>query len=246
MLSHSPFYHETIRNVIVGFGRCFRNIKIQRIKDSTGQVEQEIAVPIAYAPKEKWIQRVEQDPDLDDGITYTTLPRLSFEMTGMSYDPLRRLNRLASIQKSTSTGRDKVWAPVPYNIDIALYALTKTTEDGLQIIEQIVPYFTPEFTMSVQGMRSPLDIITDVPVILNSVSFVDDYDGTFEIRRFVTWTLNFTLKVNLFAGADDSGSVITKTLVDLGNPDERHESEGDLNNFSITDKGWTATFKADS
>lgn len=245
MLNHDPFYHETVRSTIVGFGKMFSDIKIVR-KNEGSTVTQEIAVPIAYAPKEKWIQRLDQDPDLENH-TYTTLPRLSFEMTGISYDPLRKTGRVNQIVKNNTGGRTKVWAPVPYNLDIQLNALTKTTEDGLQIVEQILPYFTPEFTMSIRSTRDPIETITDVPIILNSVSFVDDYDGTFDIRRFVTWTLNFTLKVNLFAGVDQNSSVIQKTIVDVGDPDVQHIAEGDLNTFEIIKDEWDETrFKPNS
>lgn len=236
MLNHDPFYHETIRSAIVGFGKMFSDIKIVR-KSEGATTTQEIAVPIAYGPKEKWVIRLDQDPDLDQH-TYTTLPRLSFEMAGISYDPLRKTGRINSIVKNNTQGRTKVWAPVPYNLDITLSALTKTTEDGLQIVEQILPYFTPEFTMSIRSTQAPIETITDVPIILNSVSFIDDYDGTFDIRRFVTWTLNFTLKVNLFAGVDQNASVITKTIVDLGDPDVQHIAEGDLNTFEIIKDEW--------
>jgi len=236
MFNHDPFYHETIRSAIVGFGKMFSNIKIVR-KNEGSTVEQELYVPIAYGPKEKWTVRLDQDSSLENH-TYTTLPRLSFEMTGISYDPLRKTGRVNEIVKNSSGGRQKIWAPVPYNMDVQLNCLTKTTEDGLQIVEQIFPYFTPEFTMSVRSTQSPIETITDVPVILNSVSFIDDYDGTFEIRRFVTWTLNFTLKLNLFAGVDTNQKVIAKTIVDLGDPDVQHISEGDLNTFEIIKDEW--------
>lgn len=236
MLGNDPFYHETIRNAIVGFGKMFSDVKIVR-KNDDESVEQTLLVPIAYAPKEKWIQRIEQDPDLDQH-TYTTLPRLSYEMTGLTYDPLRKTGRVNQIVKNTSGGRDKVWAPVPYNLDISLYVLTKTTEDGLQIAEQILPFFTPEFTMSIRSIREPVEVITDVPIILNSTSFVDDYDGSFEIRRFVTWTFNFTLKLQLFAGVSPNQQVITKTIVDLGDPDVQHISEGDLNTNTVIRDEW--------
>ena len=249
MLGKPPFYHQTIRNCIIGFGKMFSDVEFERF-DNSGTAQQKILVPIAYGPKEKWVQRLEQDPTLEDQ-TYTTLPRMSFEMAAISYDPLRKTNRMGTlkINRTSAAGgsgkRDKLFAPVPFNLDMQLNCLTKTTEDGLQMVEQILPFFTPEFTMKIKNTDPTLETETDVPIILNSSSFVDDYDGTFEIRRFVTWTFNFTLKIMLFGGVDQTGSVITSTFVDLGNPDEQHRSTGDLNNLQVTDLGWNITQKTD-
>ena len=243
------YYHGAIRKYVIAFGNLFNDIIIQRL-DLNGNRIQSILVPVAYGPKEKWVQRLEQDPDLENQ-TYTTLPRMSFEMAAISYDPLRKTNRLGTVKINRSSAgggtgkRDKLFAPVPFNMDITLNCLTKTTEDGLQIIEQILPFFTPEFTMKINNTDPTLETETDVPIILNSTSFIDDYDGTFEIRRFVTWTLNFTLKILLFGGVDQTGNVITSTFVDLGNPDEQHRSTGDLNNLQVTDLGWNITQKQD-
>ena len=249
MLGKNPFYHQTVRNCIIGFGKMFSDVEFERL-DNNDNAVQKILVPIAYGPKEKWVQRLEQDPTLENQV-YTTLPRMSFEMAALSYDPLRKTNRMGTVKvnrTSLSGGsgkRDKLFAPVPFNLDMQLNCLTKTTEDGLQIIEQRLPFFTPEFTMRIKNTNTTMDTETDVPIILNSTSFIDDFDGTFEIRRFVTWTLNFTLKVLLFGGVDQTGSVITSTFIDLGNPDEQHKATGDLNNLTITDLGWNETQKTD-
>ena len=131
MLGKNPYYHQTMRNCIIGFGKMFSDLEFER-KDNTGAVQQKILVPIAYGPKEKWVQRLEQDPDLENQ-TYTTLPRMSFEMAAISYDPLRKTNRLGTVKiNRTSAGggsgkRDKLFAPVPFNMDITLNCLTKTT-----------------------------------------------------------------------------------------------------------------------
>lgn len=243
MLNKPPYYHETIRNCIIGFAKIFSDLKIER-KKANGTIEQTILVPIAYAPKEKWVQRIEQDPTLDRQ-TMVTLPRLSFEMTGISLDSTRKLSRTSSIQKNTlgaNTG-NKVFAPVPYNLDINLYCISKTTEDGLQIVEQILPYFTPDFTMSIQSMKTPMDIVSDVPITLQSVTFIDEFDGTFETRRFVTWTLGFQLKINLFGYASPDGKIISKAIVDIGNPDEQYTVIGNLNTGGITSETWEQIYK---
>lgn len=178
-----------------------------------------ISVPIAYAPKEKWLVRIEQDPNLSNN-TYISLPRLSFEITGLAYDPSRKTNRMSTISCGSGDADSvkKLFAPVPYNIDISLYAITKTQEDGLQIVEQILPYFSPEFTMSVKVVPEN-NIVVDVPIILNGVSVQDDYDGDFQTRRFVTYTMNFTLKT-MFFGPSTSGKIINTALVDVNNLDE--------------------------
>lgn len=206
MLNGSVYYHGLIRRTIVAFGRLFSDIKIPRY-DNDGVLQQTIAVPVSYAPKEKWIVRIESDPTLNQH-TYTVLPRLSFEITGYSYDSIRKTNRmekLVCVQADGNT-RNEVFSPVPYNLDITLYALTKNTEDGLAIIEQILPTFTPEYSLAVKAVDD-MNIVSDVPIILNSVSVQDDYDGDFSIRRFVTHTLNFTAKMNLFGYVSSPGVI---------------------------------------
>lgn len=242
MLNNNIFYNEITRKVIVAFGSLFSNIRIERMKD--GYAYQTIAVPIAYAPKEKWLVRIEQDSSLENH-TYTTLPRLSFEITGMSYDSARKTNRMNYITVTDNTNSaSKVYAPVPYNIDITLYSLTKTQEDALQIVEQILPYFTPEYTMSIKAIPDS-NVIIDVPIILDSITVQDDYDGDFSQRRFVTYTINFTLKTYFYGPVQD-GKIITSTIVDLnnlnGNLIATHNSTGDINTGNITNDKWTEEF----
>lgn len=199
MLNNQVFYHSTIKNTIIAFGKLFSNIKIAR-KNKNGNIEQTLHVPIAYSQKEKWIHSIETNPDSERGV-YTALPRLGFEILGYNYDPARKLPRMNTISCSngnTGTGT-KVFTPVPYNIDLALYFATKTQEDALQILEQILPTFTPEYTLAVKTVPE-LNIVDDIPFILNSVSVQDDYEGDLETRRFVIHTLNFTAKINLYGG----------------------------------------------
>ena len=206
----SSFYHQHIRNSIVGFGNLFSKIKIQRMNN--GVVEQTIAVPIAYAQKDKWVQSIDQNPN-GDGQTYASIPRLAFEVLGYSYDSQRKINRQNKISCVFEDGRKATFAPSPWNIDLALYFATKNQEDGLQILEQILPAFNPEFTIQVKTIPS-LNIVSDVPIILNSVTVQDDYEGDLEMRRFVVHTLTFQAKLNLFAGIADVG-VIKHVDVDI-------------------------------
>lgn len=210
MLNNDIFYHGITRKIIVGFGSLFSDIRLKR-ENADKSVSQTIAVPIAYAPKEKWLVRIEQDTNLDNH-TYASLPRLSFEITGMDYDPTRKVARTNYLTCSDGTSNiTKTYAPVPYNIEISLYILTKTQEDALQIVEQILPFFTPELTMSMKAIPNS-NVITDVPVILNNVSITDEYDGDFSTRRFITYTLNFTLKANMF-GPVTQNNIINKVMV---------------------------------
>ena len=160
--------------------------------------------------------RIEQDPNLENN-TYVSLPRMSFEITGYAYDAQRRLNKMNKIICQNGTNSSTVFTPVPYNLDITLYVLTKTQEDGLQIIEQILPTFAPEYTLSVNAIPE-MNIVQDVPVILNSVQVSDEYDGDFATRRFVTHTLSFTVKLNLFGNVTDSKPIYSCLLYTSPSP----------------------------
>jgi hypothetical protein len=217
MLDGNVYYHGTIRKAIVAFGRLFSDIYIDRKQGDSvsGTTIQRLQVPLSYAPKEKWLVRLDQQPDLENNVTMISLPRMSFEINSYAYDSSRKLNRMQQIKNdSLVTTRSKVYTPVPYNIDVSLYILTKTQEDGLQIIEQILPTFTPEYTLSINAVPE-MDIIIDVPIILTGVSVVDEYDGNFQDRRFVTHTLNFEMKLNLFGPIDQQGA-ITRVSANIG------------------------------
>lgn len=209
-----PFYHGSIRSLIVAFGSLFSTIKFQR-KNKDGVVEQTIKVPIAYSQKEKWVHSIEANPDSERGI-YAALPRMGYEITGYSYDAQRKLPRANKLSCVTEDGRNYAFVPVPYNVDISLYFATKTMEDGLQILEQILPGFSPEHTVSFKAIPE-LNITLDVPLTLNSVTVQDDYEGDLETRRFVIHTLTFTAKTNLFSGINDVG-LIKQVEVNMEEP----------------------------
>ena len=247
MLNNNVFYHGLIRKTIVAFGSLFSDIYIDRKQgDSvTGTTIQRLQIPLAYAPKEKWIVRLDSDPNLEQH-TYTTLPRMSFEINGYSYDAQRKLNRMQQIK--CGSGIDSMtymYTPVPYNIEISLYILTKTQEDGLQIIEQILPTFTPEYTLSINAVPD-MNVIQDIPVILNSVSVSDEYDGDFQTRRFVTHTLNFTLKTSLF-GAVSGQAVISQVEANIGlnnidDPNRIYVATGDTTTATLSTESWLDGF----
>jgi hypothetical protein len=248
MLNSNVYYHGIIRKCIVGFGSLFSDIYIDRREgDSvTGTVIQRLQVPLAYAPKEKWIVRLEQDPTLENNV-YTTLPRMSFEIIGYNYDPQRKVNRMQQLKCGDGTGSvSTMYTPVPYNLDLSLYILTKTQEDGLQIIEQILPTFTPEYTLSINVVPD-MSVKIDVPIILNSVSVQDDYDGDFQMRRFVTHSLNFQMKMNLF-GPISGRSVIDTVYANIGenenftNANRIYTAEGDVTTATVDTESWLDGF----
>ena len=239
MLNNAPFYHGSLRKTIVAFGRLFSDINIAR-QDNDGVVSQTIAVPLAYAPKEKWIVRIDSDPNLNN-TTYTTLPRMSFEITGYNYDASRKMARMNKLTCDQAAGsiRKEMFTPVPYNIEISLYVLTKTQEDAMQIIEQILPTFTPEYTLSLNAVPE-MNVIQDIPVILNSISVQDEYDGDFQTRRFVTHTLTFTLKTNIYGPVKNQG-IITDVKVNVNLPGRKYQATGTLPGDPITEN-WESTF----
>lgn len=240
MLNNNIFYHGVIRKLVVSFGHLFSDIYIERREGDSvaGPVAQTLQIPIAYSNKEKWIVRIDSDPNLTNN-TYTTLPRLAFEITGYNYDTSRafgKMNKIVCHKEGESTS---TFSPVPWNVSINLYILTKTQEDALQILEQILPTFRPEYTMSL-NIVPDMNIVQDVPIILNGVSVEDEYEGNFQTRRFVTHTLNFTAKLNLF-GPVLSSKPIYHTEVDLkdfesGITMARHEADGDPVTGIITDR----------
>lgn len=208
----TPHYHGIIRKLIVGFGTLFSNVRLQRA-DEAGVIQQYVNVPVAYGPKEKWDVRTDQDPELTNH-TYTTLPRMAFELTSFTYDSARMLNRNSTIKcYNAIDGTSSVYSPVPYNIGITLYAQTKGTEDGLALMEQILPLFAPEYTLNLKAIPS-MNVFQDVPIILNDVSVQDDYEGDFQTRRLVNHTFTFTAKINLY-GPVKTGKLITRVDTDV-------------------------------
>ena len=212
MLGQS-FYHETIRNVIVAFGTMFNNLQIVR-KDNSGTVTQIMKVPLAYGPKQKFLTRLDQDPSVS-AATAITLPRLGFEIGSLTYDTARKMNRVQKFKKVKSNNKNKLdtqFMPVPYNLDISLFAMAKNSDDALQIVEQILPYFQPDYTVTINDMTD-MGIKRDVPIVLGSVSYEDNYQGNFEERRAIIYTLTFTAKFYLY-GPVTSDKVIKTVQVD--------------------------------
>ena len=210
------FYNEGMRKMTIAFGQIFNNIQIKR-KDSSGAVVQSIKVPLAYAPKEKFLVRLDQQPSLSEREFAITLPRLGFEISGIEYDASRKLTKVQKFKHIKDNIDGKVlnynYMPVPYNISYQLYCFTATAEGGLQIVEQILPYFQPDYTVTINVIPE-LGIKRDVPIILNSVNYEDSYSGDFESRRAVIYALGFTAKTYLY-GPASTQKVIKETQSDL-------------------------------
>jgi hypothetical protein len=204
------FYHETIRKIIVAFGTTFNNVQLVR-KDNSGNITQSMKVPLAYGPKEKFLVRLRADPDLSSKVAIT-LPRIGFEIQNLAYDGTRKLSRVQKFKK-VNTGNntrtlDTQFMPVPYNLDIVLYVLAKQSDDALQIVEQILPFFQPDYTITVNDMAD-MGIKRDVPIILNSISYEDNYEGDFDQRRALIYTMNFTCKFYLYGPVTSSNIIRT-------------------------------------
>tara|TARA_Y100000817_G_C16844104_1_gene539299 strand:+ start:1051 stop:1824 length:774 start_codon:yes stop_codon:yes gene_type:complete len=207
------FYHETTRKVVVAFGTMFNNIQLVR-KDNDGTITQSMKVPLAYGPRQKFLVRLREDPDLTKQVAIT-LPRIGFEITGLSYDPTRKLNRVQKFKKTKSGSSSKLdtqYMPVPYNLGFELYILSKNSDDALQIVEQILPYFQPDYTLTINDMPD-MSVKRDIPIILNSISYEDDYEGDFAQRRAIIYSLDFTAKFYLY-GPVTGQSVIKTVQVD--------------------------------
>tara|TARA_B100000900_G_scaffold396902_1_gene396670 strand:- start:1138 stop:1938 length:801 start_codon:yes stop_codon:yes gene_type:complete len=234
------FYHETIRKIIVSFGTIFNNIQVVK-KNSSGNITQSMKVPLAYGPKQKFLTRIREDASLNKA-TAITLPRIAFEIQTLSYDTTRKLNRVTKIRKKSAKGASKLdsqYMPVPYNVDLQLFVISKSGDDALQIIEQILPFFQPEYTITV---RDNLDMEQkrDVPIVLTGIDYEDNYEGDFTARRAIIYTLSFTAKFYLY-GPVTSQSVIKSVQVDqfTDMPDKSPKRE---QRYTVTPDPVTAEF----
>ena len=197
--------------MVVGFGTLFNSLEVQRT-DSSDEVTEVINIPLSYGPKDKMLTRISADPSLNPKVALT-VPRMGFELTSMTYDGTRKLNTMNRNVKKGTTGLKKQFNGVPYNWEFSLYIFVKNAEDGTQILEQILPFFTPDFTFSMT-LISSMSIKHDIPLILNSVTSEDTYEGDFATRRSIIWTLSFTMKGFLYPNIVDNAKVITDVTVD--------------------------------
>lgn len=218
------FYHEIVRKIIIGFGTLFNEISILRTEPGES-LPKKVPVPLVYAPKQKYLVRTVADlpQDKQVGIVY---PRMSFMITSLQRDMDRKL---VSTGLNYNRKNDEVfytqYNPVPYDINIDLYIIGKNFNDVIQIVERILPYFLPQYNLNI-NLIPQMGIVRDVPVILNSTSFDDSFDGPFDERRSIVWTLQFTVKTDLYGKIGNQG-LIRKVGVDFGVP------EGDITDESM-------------
>ena len=192
------FYHQVIRKTVIAFGTLFNDIHV-RHDDQAGNPISEIKVPVAYGPRQKFLARIQQQPELNKA-TQITLPRMSFEITNISYDSTRKAGITQTFKALDSDDGDKmkkVFMPVPYNLGFDLNILVKQQDDGLQILEQILPFFQPGFNISIDLVKS-IGEKRDIPMVLTNIAQQDDYEGDFATRRALIYTLTFTAKTFFF------------------------------------------------
>ncbi|AON97611.1 tail sheath stabilizer [Synechococcus phage S-RIM2] len=200
-------YHEIFRRTVVAFGTLFNNIELRR----TNEV---MKVPLAYGPKQKFLARLDQNPDPTNKRVQITLPRISFEINGIQYDPSRKVSPTQKIKFAKDVDENKnVFMPVPYNLSFELAIISKNQEDGMQILEQILPFFQPHYNLSVK-LVPDVDETKDVPVVLTNVDYEDTYEGDFSSRRAIIYTLQFTVKTYLYGPVTDA-KTIKKVITDM-------------------------------
>jgi hypothetical protein len=231
------FYNRALRKYVVGFGNLFNDITLVRYNPDYSEAQRMI-VPIVYAPKEDYVTRIETDPHLDKK-TQITLPRMSFELLGFNYDASRKQNTNVKQFAQTATGLVSQYNPVPYNFDFNLYLYVRNIEDGTQIIEHILSYFTPDYTMKL-NMIPEMGIVKEVPVVLNSTSQDIDYEGNFERdTRVIIWTLTFTVKGYIYGKISDSGGPITHSITSIYN----QITEDDVIQFTMNLNSGVGTYQ---
>ena len=231
------FYHEIIKKNVKAFGTIFNNIQIERRDPDTNAVIRQEKVALAYGPKSKFLARLDQDPSTERKVTIT-MPRISFEMTGISYDPSRKTSPIQKYMKKD--GADTVtvqYMPVPYNLEFELGILSKNQDDALQILEQILPFFQPSFNVTV-NLIPEMDEKKDLPIILNNISYEDDYEDDMMRRRAIIYTLSFTLKTYMYGPVTDAQIIRKATVFEtLGDYQEhRRAVRYDVTPRALTDQ----------
>jgi hypothetical protein len=227
------FYHQIIRKTTIAFGTLFNKIYIKHL-DENDDTYNEIRVPLAYGPIQKFLARIEQQPDLNKPIAIT-LPRLSFEMTSIQYDPARKASVTQTFKATDGTNLKKVFLPVPYNIGFQLNLISKLQDDALQVTEQILPFFQPSFNLTIDLLDS-IGEKRDIPIVLDSVTFTDDYEGDFSTRRVLIYTFNFTAKTYLFGPiSDTTDGLIRKVQVDYYTGTDRTTAKREMRYTVVPD-----------
>jgi len=205
-------YNKIIRKCVIGFGTLFNNIECRK-ENKDGSIYSRMKVPLAYGPRQKFLARLEQQADLNQKVAIT-VPRLSFEMTGISYDSSRKLAPTTlTLQANTANAVKKQFTPVPYNLDFELNVISKTNDEALEITEQILPIFQPSYQITIK-MVDDMQDFRDVPIVLNSINYSDDYEGSFDEKKITLITMSFTVKAYIF-GPVGTQAPIKKAKADI-------------------------------
>jgi hypothetical protein len=238
----TTFYWGVIRKYVVLFGNLFSDIYLNRV-DDTGAEVQTMLVPLSYGPKEKFLARALGDPNLNRPVAMV-LPRMSFEIGGMVYDNDRKITSTGKVYQTTADPNNIrfMYNPVPYNIQFSLYVMVRNADDGTRILEQILPFFGPEFSQTVR-LIPEMGIEQDIPIVLDSVTSIDTYEGNFEERRALIWTLNFTMKAYVYGPLHCGSNIIKKITINFGtsdNPSEAPSGNSFINEIITITPGLTA------
>ena len=214
----SHFYHKRVRTCVAVFGSLFNDLHVLRT-DATGKVLSQVKVPLSYAPKRSFLERLEEMSNGEEAERRVAmkLPRMSFEITAITYDATRQLpkvNGFGGIVSSDNTSQRKMYVGVPYNVTFSLAVYAKSQDDALQVVEQIIPYFAPQYTLSVKPFADQPDIKEDVPIVLSGLDFQDDYEGALEQRRTIIYTMTFEMKIN-FYGPELTSPIIREVNTNL-------------------------------
>ena len=211
----TQFYNEAVRKTVIGFGTLFNNIELKKVVN--GQVMEVEKVPLAYGPKQKFLYRLQGNP-VDGRKVAITLPRIYFEMTGIDYDSTRKTTATTKYRTVVNPNNEEnakqvkeQYMPVPYNISFEVGIIAKSQDDGLQILEQILPFFQPSFSMSLKFIPD-MDEVKDVAIVLNNVSLEDDWEDDFTTRRNITYSMGFTAKSYIY-GPYTKADVIRKSRI---------------------------------
>jgi hypothetical protein len=231
------FYHKRVRSAVSVFGSLFNNLFVLR-KNSAGETISQVKVPLSYAPKRNFISRLEamNSGEQAERRVAIKLPRMSFEITSITYDNTRQLNKMNSLNKvlsGSTVSRQKIFSHTPYNINFDLNIYAKSQDDALQIVEQIFPFFTPQYTVTVKPFSNIADLTEDVPITLTSTNFSDDFEGAIEQRRTIIYTLSFEMKVN-FYGPLNTSKIIREVSNNLFIMDSSQDSGDYLKTIQIT------------
>lgn len=213
---HTHFKHLLLRRYLLAFGSLFDSITITRENQSGAETYRQ-QVPLEYGPKERWLTRLTEDPELLRGVAQV-VPRMSYELSNVTYDGSRKLNTLNNLKFASNEEHKlaKMYVGAPYTLNMTLSILTKLQQDGMQIVEQILPFFTPDYTIAVRPLANFSELVDVVPITLQSVSHSDNYEGDFQTRRVIIWTLEFSMKV-YFYGPVKNSKRIEEVIVNLYN-----------------------------